>query len=164
MGLFSYIRNTSEEERSFHELRIAYTPGMTAISESVLHDMSVLDSKSAALLTFISVVLAALIFALGMIDGELPYAPVLRGILYAFMISFAVAAWIDLRCLYTMGRQSFPSNVTSVDYEASIINEIALRKRRYRMSLFLVEAGVVALLAFMIFWYLLSEHVIQFVN
>ncbi len=54
------FRITPEQERMFHAVRVKASPGLNAISESVIHDMAVLDSKSAALLTFISVVIAGL--------------------------------------------------------------------------------------------------------
>lgn len=68
------FNDTSESERNYHLLRISASQSINSITDSVLHDMGVLDSKSAALLQFISVVLAALTFALGLVDATAPYA------------------------------------------------------------------------------------------
>ena len=72
------FNDTSESERNYHLLRISASQSINSITDSVLHDMGVLDSKSAALLQFISVVLAALTFALGLVDATAPYAHYIR--------------------------------------------------------------------------------------
>ena len=70
---------TPDQERMFHVLRVKANPGVNAISESVIYDMAGLDGKSAALLTFISVAIAGLIFSLGLVDGRAPDARLIRG-------------------------------------------------------------------------------------
>ena len=152
MSIFKTIRGTLQQEREFHEIRIAANPGMRTLTESIMHDMSVLDGKSAALLTFISVVLAALIFALGAIDPKTPHFKFIELGLYILMFSFALAATIDIRCLHTMGRENFDLQPSVADSEAKMLKEILLRRKRYRLALLIVEAGVGLLLGFFVIW------------
>ena len=86
--------------------------------------MSALDGKSSALLTFISVVLATLIFALSAIDGKTLLDEIIRFGFYASMATFAIAGAINIRCVYSLGRDDFPENATAIDYEMVILREI----------------------------------------
>ena len=43
-------QGSSQYERGYHLLRISASQNINSITDSVLHDMAVLDSKSAALL------------------------------------------------------------------------------------------------------------------
>ena len=156
MSLFKIIRCTSQQEREFHEIRMAANPGMRTLAESILHDMSVLDGKSAALLTFISVVLAALIFALDAVEPQTPHFKFIQLGLYVLMFLFALAATIDIRCLYTMGREDFDLHPTVANFEAKMLEEISLRRRRYRIALLIVESGVGLLLGFFVIWLLMT--------
>jgi len=129
---------------------------MNAISESVLHDMAVLDSKSAALLTFISVVIAGLIFSLNVLDSQAPYVHLIRAGIFGFMALFAFAAWIDLRCLYTLGPSKFPSTANGDDFERISLWEISRRRNKYMLALYISETGFLLLLPFALIWGLLA--------
>ena len=149
---------TPEQEYLFHSIRLEAAPGMRAISESVLHDMAVLDSKSAALLTFISVVLAGLIFSLQLVESQAPYAHLIRGGIFVFMSLFAYAAWIDLRCLYTLGPSSFSPQSNAADFERVSIAEIAKRRNKYQFALYISETSFLLLVPFALIWMLVSAR------
>lgn len=148
----------SEFERSYHQLRISASQNINSITDSVLNDMNVLISKSAALLQFISVVLAALTFALGLVDTSMPYAHYIHLGIIIFIASFAAAAWIDLRCLYSMGIKDFDPRGSVVDYEEALLAEITKRRENYEISLFLARNGFFLLLPFSLVWFLLSAY------
>jgi hypothetical protein len=152
----SKLSVTPEQERFFHEIRVDSNPGMKAICESVLHDMAILDSKSAALLTFISVVIAGLIFSLGLVDAQAPFVHFIRGGIFGFMALFAFAAWIDLRCLYTLGPSQFPSDAKGDDFERISLLELSRRRNKYMLALYISETGFLLILPFALVWGLLA--------
>jgi hypothetical protein len=156
MRIIKQLEETPEQELNFHKLRVAANPGMNAITESVLHDMGILDSKSAALLTFISVVIAGLIFALGLVDPTAPHARFIRGGICAFLGIFAYSAWLDLRCLYALGPSRIPPNADLEVLEKIYIFEITTRRKRYSLALYIAESTFLALMPFAFLWGLLS--------
>ena len=162
MKLIKILKYTPEKEREFHDLRIASKSGLSTIGESILHDMGMLDGKSAALLTFISVVLAALTFGLTVVEGKTLLAEIVRLGFYAFMATFALAAAIDIRCVYTLGRDDFPQNPTDADYAAVLLSEITIRRRRYSLALQIVRTGGTLLLLFLLGWLVLSFFLLKF--
>ena len=100
MRIIKILSYTPDREREFHNLRIASNSGLSTLGESILHDMGMLDGKSAALLTFISVVLAALTFGLTVVEGKTILAEIVRLGFYAFMAAFALGAAINIRCVH----------------------------------------------------------------
>jgi hypothetical protein len=160
--MFSWANfySTPDQERMFHLVRVKASPGMNAISDSVIHDMSVLDSKSAALLTFISVAIAGLIFSLGLIDGAAPDARFIRGGVFAFMALFASAAWVDLRCLHTLGPTSVPAEANGDDFERICIAELSRRRNKYSFALFICELSFLLLIVFLLVWLLIAYRVV----
>lgn len=150
MNLASIYRDSRERERAFHHVRIASSQSVQTIVDSVLHDMAVLDSKSAALLQFISVVLAALTFALGLVDEGAPFAHLVRGAIFAFMGVFGLAAWIDLRCLRSLGPSRELQSTSA--FEDAMLTEISERRERYRFALRIVETSFALLALLAIVW------------
>ncbi len=144
----------------FHAVRVKASPGLNAISESVIHDMAVLDSKSAALLTFISVVIAGLIFSLGLVDGRAPDARLIRGGIFVFLALFIYAAWIDLRCLHTLGPTSLNAKSDGDDFERICIAELSKRRNKYSVALFTCETSFVLLIFFLLMWVLVASRIL----
>ncbi len=151
-------RNMSELERGYHLLRISASQNINSIADSVLHDMAVLDSKSAALLQFISVVLAALTFGLGLVEASAPYAHYIRAAILVYIACFALAAWIDMRCLFVMSPGDMVQCGSVPDYEAALLAEIAKRHRNYHMALHLSLNSFILLMPFLLIWMLLAAR------
>jgi hypothetical protein len=160
MKFWAKFESTPDQERMFHIIRVKASPSMNAISDSVIHDMAVLDSKSAALLTFISVVIAGLIFSLGLVDGRAPDARLLRGGVFTFMALYAYAAWVALRCLYTLGPTSISATANGDEFEQICIAELAKRRNRYAFALFICESSFILLIPFLAIWTLVANRVL----
>jgi hypothetical protein len=152
---------TPEQERMFHTVRVKASPGLNAISESVVYDMAVLDSKSAALLTFISLVIAGLIFSLGLVDGRAPDARLIRGGIFVFLALFIYAAWIDLRCLHTLGPTSLNAECDGDDFERICIAELSRRRSKYAVALYICEMSFLLLIPFLATWVLVTYRVLS---
>lgn len=129
---------------------------MRTIGDSVLYDMSVLDSKSAALLQFISIILVALTFALSFVDAAAAYAHWIRAGVFFFMACFAFAAWVDLRCLWSMSPTRVVLLSSEAEYEDVILQEIAQRREKYFISLRITEATFILLIPFIVLWVLVT--------
>jgi hypothetical protein len=160
MKFWAKFETTPQEERMFHAIRVKASPSLNAISDSVIHDMAVLDSKSAALLSFISLVIAGLIFALGLVDGRAPDARLIRGTIFMFLSLFIYAAWIDLRCLHTLGPTNLSPNCDGDEFERICIVELSRRRIKYAFALFICETSFVLLIFFVILWVLVTFHVL----
>lgn len=161
MKLTKTLRYTPAREKEFHELRMTSSSGFSTLGESILHDMSALDGKSSALLTFISVVLVTLIFALSAIDGKTLLDEIIRFGFYASMATFAIAGAINIRCVYSLGRDDFPENATAIDYEMVILQEITIRRQRYTLALQIVRTGGSLLALFLLAWFVLNYFIIR---
>ncbi|WP_363349597.1 hypothetical protein [Methylocystis echinoides] len=151
-------RDSRDDERAFHKIRIASSGSAQTISDSVLHDMATLDSKSAALLQFISVVLAALTFSLGLVDGGAPYAHVIRAGVFAFMGVFGFAAWADLRCLKSIGPARLIYMQSAEEFENAMLTEISERRDKYLLSLRVTEIAFMLLALFILLWVLFAAR------
>ncbi len=151
---------TPDQERMYHVVRVRANPGINAISESVIHDMAGLDGKSAALLTFISVAIAGLIFSLGLVDVRAPDARLIRGGILVFLALFVYAAWVDLRCLHTLGPASFDPKSDGDDFERISIAELARRRSKYYAALAICEVSFMLLVPFGLLWILVSMRVL----
>lgn len=147
-----------EFERSYHLLRISACENINNITDSVLNDMNVLISKSAALLQFISVVLAALTFSLSLVDASAPYAHYIRAGILIFIACFATAAWVDMRCLYSMGARDVDVRGSVADYEKALLNEITKRRENYGFALHLSLNSFMLLMPFVLVWTLLAAR------
>lgn len=157
MNIHAPFRDNREHERAFHKIRIASSGGALTISDSILHDMATLDSKSAALLQFISVVLAALTFSLGLVDGAATYAHVVRVGIFGFMGVFGFAAWVDLRCLKVLGPERTVCLHSADEFENVMLTEISERRERYFLSLRITEYAFILLAGFIVFWLLIAR-------
>lgn len=158
MKIHGSFRDSGEHERAFHKLRIASSGSLQTISDSVLHDMAALDSKSAALLQFISVVLAALTFSLGLIDGAASYAHLIRVGVFIFMGVFGYAAWVDLRCLKSLGPARLIYLQSPDEFEAAILDEISQRRDKYLLALRITETTFLLLAIFIVLWLLIAAR------
>mgnify|MGYP006303078821 CR=1 FL=1 len=141
-----------EAARAYHEFRAARNDADQAFYDSVLNDMHTLDEKSTGLITFISLVLAAITFALGLVDRTMEYAFFIRGGLIFFISVFALAAWFSLRCLEMTGP---PFTITSQDpdiHAEAAIEEVAARRYNYFISLRLTRAAFTMLVPFVLVW------------
>jgi hypothetical protein len=156
MHIVNQLKETAEQELNFHQIRVAANPGMNAVTESVLYDMSILDSKSAALLTFISVVIAGLIFSLGLVDPHAPHALFIRGAIFIFLGLFAYSAWLDLRCLHALGPYIIPAGSDPEFLEKVYISEVATRRKKYALALYISESSFLLLMPFALTWGALS--------
>lgn len=147
------LTDTLEIERNFHQTRIAACGTLQTIGDSVFHEMAVLDAKSATLLEFISIVIAALTFSLGVVDGASPYAVYVKAAIFVFIGVFGLAAWIDLRCLSaispTINRQD------KDELEKTLLIEICKRRGRYNFSLAIAKTAFVLLMFAVVVWNLL---------
>lgn len=159
MSQQSEIEANREKERAYHQMRIAVSQNTRTISDSVLYDMSALDSKSSALLQFISIVLVALTFALGIVDDRQAYAHWIRAGVFFFMTCFAFAAWIDLRCLRSISPARVVSLASETEYEDVILQEVAQRREKYLVSLRITEATFIMLIPFIILWIFMTLRV-----
>ena len=101
-------------------------------------------------------VLVALTFALGFVDGGADYAHWIRAGVFCFMASFALAAWVDLRCLRSMSPERVISLNTATDYENEILHEIAQRREKYVIALRITEATFILLIPFILLWITVS--------
>jgi len=91
-ALARLFRLSSQEERAFEAQRTALEN-----REHFLHDMSILDAKSSALLTHVSIMLAAIAVLLA------PNEPVWKWIFTAELVLFSLAGVLLLRCVDILG-------------------------------------------------------------
>ena len=92
-----------EEALEYHEFRSKLDADTKSFFESVYQDMHTLDAKSTGLITFITLVLAALTFALGLVDQKLEHVALIKAGIIGFIGIFSLAAWFSLRCLEITG-------------------------------------------------------------
>ncbi len=145
-------RNTPELERKYHEIRVSTGGNMTTIADSVLSDMHTLDSKSSALLQFISVVLAALTFSLGLVNERLEFASFIKAGVIMFIGAFGLAAWVNFRCLQAMGPPFKMHFSDTAGYEQEMVAELAIRRARYFLSLRISRIAFLLLVPFISIW------------
>jgi len=129
--LIRILKINSTREAAFHEKRSAlFGMGWAKKIDGILHDMSILDSKSSALLTHISVILVVLSFSL---DGS--STKYINGILVFEMAMYTVTAMFLLRCVDIMGPpyKDLPESDNEA-YEKYYI-EIRLRREIYTRAL-----------------------------
>ena len=65
---YQFLMKTADHEREFFQIRMSASPELKSLAECIVRGMAILDSKNETLLTFISVVIAALIFAYTAVD------------------------------------------------------------------------------------------------
>ena len=161
MHIIKILMNTADHEREFFQIRMSASPELKSLAECIVRGMAILDSKSETLLTFISVVIAALIFAYTSVDTKTEYYEYIRCGFYFFMAAFSVAGTLNIRCLNLMSRHDFGTKVEISDFEQVMLSEIAVRRKRYRLALLIVESCLFLLLIFMLSWVALIYDVFR---
>lgn len=138
--------------RAYHELRASASGESQMLLLSVMNDMHALDAKSTGLITFISLAIAALTFALGLVDRHMEGAAFIKAGLIFFIAGFALAAWFSLRCLEMSG-PPFTQNCEDTDlFVHQAFTEIATRRYNYFVSLRITRIAFMALIPFVIMW------------
>lgn len=141
-----------DSARLFHEQRAARAGDDQILFDSIRSDMHTLDAKSTGLITFISLVLAALTFALNLVDRNLDYSTLIKGALIAFIATFALAAWFSLRCLEMIGPPFTKATGDPMANEQEAITEVAARRFNYFLSLRITRAAFTMLVPFVFAW------------
>lgn len=141
-----------EAARAFHELRAGRAGGDRNLYESILNDMHTLDAKSTGLITFISLVLAALIFALGLVDRSANYEIFIKGGIILFIAVFSLAAWFSLRCLEMSGPPFRDNSADPLTHEKEAIAEVVLRRYNYFLALRITRNAFTLLVPFIFVW------------
>ncbi len=141
-----------EAARLFHERRAARAGDDQILFDSIRSDMHTLDAKSTGLITFISLVLAALSFALNLVDRNMGYSTLIQGGLITFIVTFALAAWFSLRCLEMIGPPFTKAKDDQVANEQEAITEVAVRRFNYFVSLRITRAAFTMLVPFILAW------------
>lgn len=152
MLLITPPKNLSEKEREFHRIRVGAGGDVKTIFDSILNDMHALDAKSSALLTFISVALAALAFSLSLVDGKLEYSAFIKSGVVFFIGLFAIAARFSLRCLEMYGPTFGMDCADAASYELRAIEELSKRRYNYFVSLQITKAAFTGLIPFVALW------------
>jgi hypothetical protein len=147
-----FRKDTPQLERRFHEIRVSSGGSLSTVPDSVINDMHTLDSKSSALLQFISVVLAALTFSIGLVNERLEFASYIKAGLIVFIAAFALAAWVNFRCLYAMGPPFNMNFKDAAGYEQEMITELTVRRASYFASLQITRIAFLLLVPFIAIW------------
>jgi hypothetical protein len=145
-------KDLRQKVREYHEFRSMLGADTKSFFESVFEDMHALNAKSAGLITFITLVLAALTFALGLVDHRLEHRELIRVGIIGFIAIFFLAAWFCLRCLEITGP---PATEVPRDPEEHIqiaINQLAARRYNYVLSLKITRGAFTMLVPFFIVW------------
>jgi hypothetical protein len=138
--------------RLFHEQRPARAGDDQNLFDSIRSDMHTLDAKSTGLITFISLVLAALTFALNLVDRNMDYSTLIKGGLIAFIATFSLAAWFSLRCLEMTGPPFTKPAGDPMANEQEAIAEVAVRRFNYFLSLRITRGAFTMLVPFIFAW------------
>jgi hypothetical protein len=138
--------------RSYHELRASATGESQTLLLSIMNDMHTLDAKSTGLITFISLIIAALTFALSLVDQHREWAHGIKAGLIFFIAIFALAAWFSLRCLEMSGPPFTQSCADTEIHVQQSFAEIATRRYNYFVSLRITRAAFILLVPFVITW------------
>ena len=136
------------KELSYHSIRASSSTTIESVTESILRDMEVLDNKSVGLLQFISILLAALTFSLGLVMDEMKYHQYYRSGIELFLVAFSGAAWINLRSLNILNPGVLPKFDTTDEFNQYLISEIIRRRSSYISALMIVKASMVFIVLF----------------
>jgi hypothetical protein len=145
-------KELQDAARVYHEKRAARAGQDRALFDSILNDMHTLDAKSTGLITFISLVLAALTFALNLVDRSLEYSNLIKGGLIFFIAIFSVGAWFSLRCLEMTGPPFTKSTDDVASNEHEAIAEVAARRFNYFLSVRITRGAFTMLVPFVFAW------------
>ena len=142
--------DSAKKELSYHSIRARSSTTIESVTESILRDMEVLDNKSVGLLQFISILLAALTFSLGLVTDEMKYHQYFRAAIELFLVTFSGAAWINLRSLNILNPGILPTFNNTDDFNKYLINEIIKRRSSYISALIVVKSSMVVVVIFTI--------------
>jgi len=117
-----------EDERKFADTR----KDINHINH-ILHDMVIIDTKSSALLTHVSVMLAVVIGMLFTLIGPKESGSILAYLLKVEMVAYAVVAMVLLRCLDIMGPPFRKLRNEMREIDAQYHKEIIIRRAIYQL-------------------------------
>lgn len=117
-----------EDERKFADAR----KDINHINH-ILHDMVIIDTKSSALLTHVSVMLAVVIGMLFTLIGPNESGSILAYLLKVEMVTYAVVAMVLLRCLDIMGPPFRKLRNEMHEIDAQYHQEIVIRRAIYQL-------------------------------
>ncbi|NBQ69780.1 MAG: hypothetical protein EBU46_13530 [Nitrosomonadaceae bacterium] len=117
-----------EDERKFADVR----KDINHINH-ILHDMVIIDTKSSALLTHVSVMLAVVIGMLFTLIGPNESGSILAYLLKVEMVTYAVVAMVLLRCLDIMGPPFRKLRNEMHEIDAQYHQEIVIRRAIYQL-------------------------------
>ncbi|MBL8500846.1 MAG: hypothetical protein JNL77_09760 [Nitrosomonas sp.] len=117
-----------EDERKFADAR----KDINHINH-ILHDMVIIDTKSSALLTHVSVMLAVVIGMLFTLIGPKENGSILAYLLKIEMVTYAVVAMVLLRCLDIMGPPFRKLRNEMHEIDAQYHQEIVIRRAIYQL-------------------------------
>ncbi|MCG7755836.1 MAG: hypothetical protein LZF63_04160 [Nitrosomonas sp.] len=117
-----------EDERKFADAR----KDINHINH-ILHDMVIIDTKSSALLTHVSVMLAVVIGMLFTLIGPKESGSILAYLLKVEMVTYAVVAMVLLRCLDIMGPPFRKLRNEMHEIDAQYHQEIVIRRAIYQL-------------------------------
>ncbi|UJP01249.1 MAG: hypothetical protein LZF64_05635 [Nitrosomonas sp.] len=117
-----------EDERKFADAR----KDINHINH-ILHDMVIIDTKSSALLTHVSVMLAVVIGMLFTLIGPKESGSILAYLLKIEMVTYAVVAMVLLRCLDIMGPPFRKLRNEMHEIDAQYHQEIVIRRAIYQL-------------------------------
>jgi hypothetical protein len=117
-----------EDERNFADTR----KDINHINH-ILHDMVIIDTKSSALLTHVSVMLAVVIGMLFTLIGPKESGSILAYLLKVEMVAYAIVAMVLLRCLDIMGPPFRKLRNEMREIDAQYHKEIIIRRAIYQL-------------------------------
>jgi hypothetical protein len=139
-------------EEDYHRNRVAARKAKDwTVIDSLLWDLSNIDSKSSALLTHISVVIAILVLSFIYFVGDLPLTQnhlIIASFIIFEIILYLIVATIALRCLNIMGPPNIDHTISKKKYVKSLIRECLIRRRVYLFCLrFVIISTIILLLS-----------------
>jgi len=140
--------DSPKKELAYHSIRASSSPTIDTVTESILRDMEVLDNKSNGLLQFISILLAALTFSLGLVTNDMKYHQYFRTGIEVFLVAFSIAAWTNLRSLNILNPGVLPTFNNSKEFNQYLIEEIIRRRSSYISALMIVKTSMIVIVIF----------------
>jgi hypothetical protein len=113
--------------------------------EHILYDMDVVDSKSAALLTHVSIMLAVIVVLINSSTQR-----VWQLIMTGELVSFSIVGMLLLRCVDVMGPPLRPPLGNDEELNLSYCREVLIRRAVYQTmvrTVFVLTLGLIVLVA-----------------
>lgn len=137
---------------TYYELRALRAKQDERLFDYLLSDMHTLDAKSTGLITFISLALAALTFALSLVNETMEDAQIIKTGIISFIGIFSLAAWFSLRCLEISGPPFTKIHQDLETQKEQSITEIAVRRYNYYIALRITRYAFSILFVFVFIW------------